>query len=171
MHDERADARALAEHLGLPFHEGELGISDVVDSFPALVLSLDDPIADMANFCYQAIMQLARSHDVPVMFRGQGGDELFWAYPYLREVVEQSLERMASQSDAGICSGTTAPGQIVSYDRAGERGREVAVQGDQLRGVGDVGERMPRPSTRIRSALATSSRSCSSVDGRCSLLA
>lgn len=114
--DERDDAKALAEHLGLWFHEVELGVAEVVESFPALVLSFDDPIADMAGFGYRAIMRLARSRDVPVIFQGQGGDELFWGYPYLRQAVEASLERLAPGLDLGAVPVATVPGRTILYD-------------------------------------------------------
>jgi asparagine synthase (glutamine-hydrolysing) len=114
--DERNDAKALAENLGLWFHEVELGVAEAVKSFPALVHSFDDPIADMAGFGYQAIMRLARSRDVPVIFQGQGGDELYWGYPYLRQAVEASLERLAPGLDLGAVPVATVPGRTVIYD-------------------------------------------------------
>jgi asparagine synthase (glutamine-hydrolysing) len=114
--DERAAAKAVAEHLRLPFHDVELGVADVVASFPSLVVSWDDPIADMAGYGYRAIMQLARAHDVPVIFQGQGGDELFWGYPYVREAVEDSLRRVADWDRARAGPDALPPGQISFYD-------------------------------------------------------
>ena len=46
-------------------------------------------------------MRLAREHGVPVMLQGQGGDELFWGYPALREA---ALESKAKQSGSGLLS-------------------------------------------------------------------
>ncbi len=83
--DERHDAQALARHLGLPFHEIEVDTRSVVEFFPELNYWRDDPIADIAGHGYYAVMRLAREHGVPVMLQGQGGDELFWGYPALRE--------------------------------------------------------------------------------------
>lgn len=85
--DERAEARAFAEHLGLPHHEIELSSRDFVDSFEHVVRSTDDPIADIAGFSYFSLVRLAREHGVPVLLQGQGGDELFWGYPWVRRAV------------------------------------------------------------------------------------
>ncbi|MEO1512700.1 MAG: asparagine synthase (glutamine-hydrolyzing), partial [Planctomycetota bacterium] len=47
-YDERAQARALAEKLGIEFEEVELDVDGFVDFFPELVRILDEPIADPA---------------------------------------------------------------------------------------------------------------------------
>ncbi len=78
--DERAQARELARHLGMPFHEVEVTTEEVAGFFPDLVFWRDDPIADIAGHSYHAVMRLAREHGVPVMLMGHGGDELFWGY-------------------------------------------------------------------------------------------
>jgi len=94
-YDERADARAFAEHLGMQFHEVELATDDMVAFFPELVYSRDDPIADISGYSYYAVMKLAREHNVPVMLQGHGGDELFWGYPWLRQAVHESSQKSA----------------------------------------------------------------------------
>jgi asparagine synthase (glutamine-hydrolysing) len=96
--DERADARALAQHLKLPFHEVELRTDEVADFFPELIYWRDDPIADIAGHGYYAVMKLAREHDVPVILQGQGGDELFWGYPLLQQAAQESLQKSALQN-------------------------------------------------------------------------
>ncbi len=93
--DERSDAQALADHLHLPFHDIAIGTAEIVQSFPDLVRWQDDPIADMAGFGYFAIARTAREHGVPVLLQGQGGDELFWGYPWVREAVRQSVRKSA----------------------------------------------------------------------------
>lgn len=95
-HDERDDARALARHLRMPFHEIELHTEDLVDLFPELVYWSDDPIADIAGYGYYAVMKLAHEHNVPVILQGQGGDELFWGYPWVRQAVDESVQKSAS---------------------------------------------------------------------------
>lgn len=89
-HDERDQARALAERLGLRFHEIELGEQDVVASFGELVRAWNVPVADLAGFSYLAIARAARRHGVPVLLQGQGGDELFWGYPWVRRALAES---------------------------------------------------------------------------------
>jgi asparagine synthase (glutamine-hydrolysing) len=88
--DERRDAAALARHLSLPFHEIELDTETIVDFFPQLNYWRDDPVADIAGFGYYAVMKLARERGVPVLLQGQGGDELFWGYPQLREAAHET---------------------------------------------------------------------------------
>ena len=92
-HDERADAKALADHLGLPFHDLELTTEDMVSFFPELVYWRDDPIADISGFGYYAVMKLARERGVPVVLQGQGGDELFWGYNWVRDAARESTRK------------------------------------------------------------------------------
>lgn len=92
--DERADARALAEKLGMPFHDVELATSDLVSGFPELVKMTDDPIADIAGFGYYSVMKLAREHNVPVVLQGQGGDELFWGYSWVQAAAHASARKL-----------------------------------------------------------------------------
>jgi asparagine synthase (glutamine-hydrolysing) len=99
--DERDDARALARHLGLPFHEVEIETEEIVEFFPQLNYWRDDPVADYAGHSYYAVMRRAREEGVPVVLQGQGGDELFWGYPQLRRAARESLEKEALR-DGGL---------------------------------------------------------------------
>ena len=91
--DERAEARALADHLGIPFTDVELRTEELVEFFPRLVYWQDDPIADISGFGYYAVNRLAREHGVPVMLQGHGGDELFWGYPWARRAVRETRRK------------------------------------------------------------------------------
>ena len=91
--DERHDAKALADHLDMPFHEIEIHSSDMTEAFPDIVYHCDDPIADMSAYSYYAISRSAREQGVPVLLQGQGGDELFWGYPWVREALRQSRRK------------------------------------------------------------------------------
>jgi len=93
--DERADAEALARYLNVPFFDVELDTQTIVDFFPELNRWRDDPIADISGFGYYAVMKLAREHGVPVLLQGQGGDELFWGYPQLREALSETMKKAA----------------------------------------------------------------------------
>ncbi len=100
--DERADARQFADYLGMPFHEVVLSAADLVNIFPKLVVAADDPIADMAAFGYFSVMHAAREAGVPVMLQGQGGDELFWGYDWVRKAVRLSqLKAQLHRNGAG----------------------------------------------------------------------
>ena len=92
--DERPDARALADQLGMPFHDAELTTSEMCTFFPQLVYLRDDPIADIAGFGYYSVMKLAREHNVPVVLQGQGGDELFWGYGWVQDAAHASARKL-----------------------------------------------------------------------------
>ncbi len=85
--DERSDAKKFAEYLKIPLHEIELETDDFVDYFDELNFMRDDPIADISGYGYYAVSREARNNGVPVLLQGQGGDELFWGYPWVRDAV------------------------------------------------------------------------------------
>jgi asparagine synthase (glutamine-hydrolysing) len=89
--DERTAAAKIAAHLGMPFHEIELRNADVVSDFPKVCGLTDDPIADISAFGYYSVSKAARQHNVPVLLQGQGGDELFWGYKWVRDNYKQVL--------------------------------------------------------------------------------
>ncbi len=100
-HDERKAAKKFADHLDLPFHDIELETSEMVSFFPELVYLRDDPIADISGYGYYAVMKLAREHGVPVVLQGQGGDELFWGYPWMKTAARFTREKEALKSNGG----------------------------------------------------------------------
>lgn len=100
--DERDDAQALARHLRMPFHDVELRQEDVVMSFPDLVYLTDDPVADIAGSGYLAVARLAREHGVPVLLQGQGGDELFWGYSWVRQAARESHDKAALRANSRL---------------------------------------------------------------------
>jgi asparagine synthase (glutamine-hydrolysing) len=93
--DERPAAKEFADYLDIPFHDIELTTEYMVDFFPELVYQRDDPIADISGYGYYAVMKLARNHNVPVILQGQGGDELFWGYQWMRDAVRESMIKSA----------------------------------------------------------------------------
>jgi asparagine synthase (glutamine-hydrolysing) len=103
-HDERADAKALADHLDMPFHDVELTTEDTVAFFPDLVYWRDDPIADISGFGYYAVMKIAREHGVPVVLQGQGGDELFWGYNWVRDAAHESARKSFLNEHGGLAA-------------------------------------------------------------------
>lgn len=107
--DERAKAAEIADYLKIPFFEIELAINDVVRRLPDLAWAMDDPIADIAGFGYYAVSELARDHGVPVLLSGLGGDELFWGYPWIRDLVVEHERHRTSSSPAAWLRKMLAP--------------------------------------------------------------
>ncbi|CAK0768510.1 asparagine synthase (glutamine-hydrolysing) [Azospirillaceae bacterium] len=84
-YDERAQARTLAESLGMIVHEVELPISSFVSFFPELVRIMDEPIADPAAFGHYSVPKAASDLGIKVLLTGIGGDEVFWGYPWVTQ--------------------------------------------------------------------------------------
>lgn len=82
-YDERHQAQALANSLGMIFHEVELPTDRFVDFFPRLVRMMDEPIADPAAFGHFAVPQAAAENGIKVLLSGIGGDEVFWGYNWV----------------------------------------------------------------------------------------
>ena len=100
--DERNQARELANLLGMQFHEIELTTRDLVNDFERLNFFRDDPIADISGFGYYSVSQAARKHGVPVLLQGQGGDELFWGYQWVKDAAAITDHR--SRRDNPLCN-------------------------------------------------------------------
>ena len=90
--DERKMAKELARKFKVNFIEKEIKVSEIVNHFPQLVWSCDDPIADIAAHSIYEVSKLARKHKVKVLLGGIGGDEIFWGYPSSVEAVKQNIK-------------------------------------------------------------------------------
>ena len=77
-YDELAKARAVAQRFGTEHHELRLS-PDIVELFPQVVESFDEPFADDAAIPTYLVSQLA-ARTVKVALAGEGGDELFGGY-------------------------------------------------------------------------------------------
>ena len=88
-HDESSEAREIAVHYQTDHHE-ILARPDVKDLFPALIQSLDEPIADSSFVVTYLVSKLARE-SVTVILSGVGGDELFGGY---RRYLNVALNRL-----------------------------------------------------------------------------
>lgn len=84
-YDERHQARALAESLGMIVHEVELPVQNFVEFFPELVRIMDEPIADPAAFGHYSVPKAAADQGIKVLLSGIGGDEIFWGYPWVTQ--------------------------------------------------------------------------------------
>jgi asparagine synthase (glutamine-hydrolysing) len=94
-YDERHQARALAESLGMIVHEIELPVDNFVNFFPELVSIMDEPIADPAAFGHYSVPKAAAEQGIKVLLTGIGGDEVFWGYDWVARtaMIDQSMAR------------------------------------------------------------------------------
>lgn len=121
--DERRNARKSAEHLGLLFHEVEVDERAMVEDFANLVFWRDEPVADVAGHGYWEVARAAQAAGVPVLLQGQGGDELFWGYPWVRRALQASRRKLAvSPKQRGL---TALPAYLKLVGMNGLRRGEV----------------------------------------------
>jgi len=79
-HDESADARLVAEHLGLEHRELLFSRDLLIDSLKQVSNLLDEPFGDSTVLPLYALSRFAREY-VKVILTGWGGDEIFAGYP------------------------------------------------------------------------------------------
>jgi asparagine synthase (glutamine-hydrolysing) len=99
--NEDASARVTARLLESHHHELLLTSDWIAARVPALLATIDQPIADPAFVALAAISQLAREH-VKVAVGGEGADELFFGYPRYRWLERaERLGRVMPATGAG----------------------------------------------------------------------
>ena len=96
--DETSDAEYVASHLGLDFERVEVTPEDAIAGFPMLCTDRDEPIGDISGTSYSAVASACRAAGAPVLLTGQGGDELFWGYPWVRNAAQALANRVAGNS-------------------------------------------------------------------------
>ena len=79
--DERAEARAVANHYGTGHHEVVISERDALQFLPGLIHHQDEPLGDPVCIPLHFVCKLANDHGVKVVLAGEGSDELFWGYP------------------------------------------------------------------------------------------
>ncbi len=79
-HDESRYAKKVAAHLGTDHRELILDPGSILEAFPKITTSFDEPFADLSSLPTYLVSQFAREH-VTVTLSGDGGDELFGGYP------------------------------------------------------------------------------------------
>jgi asparagine synthase (glutamine-hydrolysing) len=92
-HDETELARECAVRLGIEHTSVKLKASEVAADFGSLCLMRDEPIADISGPGYLALVRMARERGVPVLLMGQGGDELFWGYPWSVDAIRANTRK------------------------------------------------------------------------------
>lgn len=119
--DERLQARALGEHLGMIVHEVEIPVTEFVGSLPTMVHDLDEPIADPAAFAHRAVPAAAAAEGIKVLLGGIGGDEVFWGYEWTRRAM--LINRIRSLIDRVRDPSRAVDGRLSSYVLAVLSGR------------------------------------------------
>lgn len=79
-YNELANARVVANRLGLPLHEFILSENDIFTEIEHIMSFLDEPFFDYSAIPVYFVSKLARQH-VKTVVGGDGGDELFGGYP------------------------------------------------------------------------------------------
>ncbi|HEX4483609.1 MAG TPA: asparagine synthase (glutamine-hydrolyzing) [Solirubrobacteraceae bacterium] len=120
--NETERARSVAAKLGSEHHEVTLTQADVAGRVPALLASLDQPLADRATVPLHALSEFARPR-VTVALGGEGADELFGGYPRYRRLeqarrVHAALPTVALRPLAGALR---ASGGLAAASRASRR--------------------------------------------------
>ena len=156
--NETAQARRTAAYLDSEHHEVTLTQQEVAERAPALLASLDQPLADRALLPLNALSEFARPR-VTVALGGEGADELFGGYPRYRWLersrrAESALPAAAARSLGALLRDgpdRVGRGQLIARRLApspllernldwvtGERRRRrEALYGPRLAGVGE----------------------------------
>lgn len=86
-------AKIVADYLGSIHHERIVAFDEVIKILPEVIYHLEsfDPLLVRSSVMNFLAAQLA-SDFVQVVFSGEGGDELFAGYSYLKEIPSEDLE-------------------------------------------------------------------------------
>lgn len=81
-------ARAVARHIGSDHHELIVGLGDMLEVLPRVVYYLEnfDPSLVRSSLSNYLISRHARDRGMEVLLSGEGGDEVFCGYLYLKSV-------------------------------------------------------------------------------------
>ena len=85
--DERKYARTFSQREKFNFEEIEIKTKDVAKNFLDLCYNLDEPIADISSYAYYMISKNLNKKKIKVLLQGQGVDELFWGYDWVKRSV------------------------------------------------------------------------------------
>ncbi len=153
--DETSQARRVAQRLDTEHHEVVLTEAEVGARAPALLASLDQPLADQALVSLHALSEFARPL-VTVALGGEGADELFGGYPRYRWIERAGRFESALPTTARSLGGLTrhsnrwsgaqrlleraAPAPLLErhldWVTGGRRHRREGLYGPRLAGVG-----------------------------------
>jgi asparagine synthase (glutamine-hydrolysing) len=102
LFDETEYAREVADHFGTDHHEFKLTYKDILDVFPRVLSTFDEPFADSSAIPTYIVSRETRKY-VTVALSGDGGDELFAGYrSYLGEYWYKRYMRIPTLLRKGI---------------------------------------------------------------------
>lgn len=112
--DERPQARAIAQHLVLPWRSGIADSQNVRETLRELPTIFDEPFADSSAAPITLVARLARKHFKAVL-SGDGGDELFFGYTRYRffDLAEQATRLPQPLRKYGSGLGLAMPAPLV----------------------------------------------------------
>ena len=85
--DDLPYAKRVAKHLEVPLEIVKVNAGRMAGDLEAMVVQLDEPLADPAPLNVLYISRLARQHGIKVLLSGAGGDDLFTGYRRHRAVL------------------------------------------------------------------------------------
>ena len=106
--DERPFARLMAKHIGADHHEILLSAQDFIDTLPAFVWHMDEPVADPAAVPLYCLAKEARRH-VTVVLSGEGSDEILGGYPFWTHIRRYDRLKRLKTIPAFLRNGVLGP--------------------------------------------------------------
>jgi len=85
-------AREVARFVGSQHHEIIVALSDLLKTLPQVIYHLEsfDALLVRSSLTHYLVAQMAADY-VPAVFSGEGGDELFAGYSYLKRIPQEKL--------------------------------------------------------------------------------
>ncbi|MBL7178935.1 MAG: asparagine synthase-related protein [Pseudomonadota bacterium] len=89
------NARLLARHINSDHHELIVDLNDILEVLPVVIYYLEsfDPSLVRSSVSNYLISKYARDQGVELLLSGEGGDEIFCGYLYLKEFPVEELFR------------------------------------------------------------------------------
>jgi asparagine synthase (glutamine-hydrolysing) len=86
-------ARTMAEHIGSDHRELIVGLPEILDALPEVIYCLEsfDPSLVRSSVSNYLISKRASEEGIEVLLSGEGGDEIFCGYTYLKDFPQQQL--------------------------------------------------------------------------------
>jgi len=87
------NARIMADHIGSDHHELLIGLDELLEVLPEVVYHLEnfDPSLVRSSVANFLISRYARKNGFEVLLSGEGGDEIFCGYMYLKQFPPEEL--------------------------------------------------------------------------------